>query len=300
MSKYWYLTAGKMKVFSLGLLILSVLAVNAHAQTFLGSSWQFSVLGAQTVTNTGATTLNADLGVSPGTAVTGSGTITFSGAPPNNVITSTAIALGGQSDATAAVAAIAGLSGGAALGSSDLTGQTLLDTNNAGSFNGSAITVFKGGALSLDTGGVLTFNFQGLSDQTIVLEASSTLITGSGSSVDILGGNSTDEVDWVVGSSATLGTTTSFVGNIIASASVSLDTGATIGCGSVVAQTGAVTMQGNTISNTCTGLAETTGSLTSPTRVTPTVPEGGSTLLYLCSFLVPLGAMRAFRFQRSI
>jgi hypothetical protein len=306
MSRYWYLSAGKMKVFSLGLLILSVLAVNAHAQTFLGSSWQFSVLGASTVTNTGATTLNADLGVSPGTAVTGSGTITFSGGPPNNVITSTAIAAGGQSDATAAVADIEGLSGGASLLSSDLTGQTLLDTDNAGSFGGSDITLYTGGALSLDTGGVLTLNFQGESNQTIVFVASSTLITGSGSSVDILGGNSTDEVDWVTPtSSVTLGTTTSFVGNIIAYASVSLDTGATIGCGSVVAQTGAVTMQGNTISNTCTGLAETTGSTTTPTPVTPvlgpvTVPEGGSTLLYLCSFLVPLGAMRAFRFRRSI
>jgi type VI secretion system secreted protein VgrG len=309
MSRYWHRSAGKMKVFSWGLLILSVLAVNAHAQAFLGTSWQFSVLGAQTVTNTGATTLNADLGVSPGTAVTGSGTITFSGAAPNNVITSTATAAAGQSTATAAVADIAGLSGVSALGSSDLTGQALNATGASGTFGGDSITIYSGGALSLDTGGVLTLNFEGLSDETIVLVASSTLITGSGSGVDILGGNSTDEVDWVVGSSATLGTTTSLVGNIIASASVSLDTGATIGCGSVVAQTGAVTMEGNTISNTCNGLAATTGSTTTPTPVTPiggggtttvSVPEGGSTLLYLCSFLLPLGAMRGFRFRRSI
>jgi hypothetical protein len=299
---------GKMRLFRFGFLILSVLAVNAYADPFLGSGWQFSVLGASTVTNTGATTLNDDLGVSPGTGVTGSGTITFSGA--NNVITSTAIAAGGQSDASTAVTDKNGLSGGVLLGSSDLTGQTLLDTDNASSFGGSAITLYKGGALSLDTGGVLTLNFQGLSNQTIVIVASSTLITGSGSSVDILGGNSTDSVDWVVGSSATLGTTTSFVGNIIASASVSLDTGATIGCGSVVAQTGAVTMQGNTISDTCTGLAVLTGSTSTPTPVTPvvgsgttkvTVPEGGSTLLYLAFFLVlPIGAMRAFRVRRSI
>ena len=298
-----------MRLFKFGFLILAVSAANAYADPFLGSAWNFSVLGAATVTNTGATTLNADLGVSPGTAVTGSGTITFSGAPPNNIITSTAIAAGGQSDATAAVTAITTLGGASSLLSSDLTGQTLLATGASGTVNGSAITVYDAGAASLDTGGVLTLNFQGLSNQTIAFVTSSTLITGSGSSVDILGGNSTDRVDWVVGSSATLGTTTSFVGNIIAKASVSLDTGATIGCGSVVAQTGAVTMEGNTISNTCTGLATTTGSTTTPTPVTPvvgsgtittSVPEGGSTFLYLCIYLVPAGALLAFRRRRSI
>jgi hypothetical protein len=271
-----------MKLRTLSMLVLvfalPLLAVNAHADPFLGSGWQFSVLGASTVTNTGATTLNADLGVSPGTAVTGSGTITFSGAAPNNIITSTATAAGGQLTATAAVTAITGLGGVSSLGSSDLSSQILLATGASGTVGSSAITVYDGGALSLATGGVLTLNFQGLSDQTIVLVASSTLITGSGSSVDILGGNSTDSVDWVVGSSATLGTTTSFVGNIIAKASVSLDTGATDGCGSVVAQTGAVTMQGNTISDTCTGLGTTTGSTTTPTPVTPVVGSGTTTV----------------------
>jgi hypothetical protein len=69
-----------------------------------------------------------------------------------------------------------------------------------------------------------------------------------------------------------------------------------------------VTMEGNTISNACTGLGATTGG-GPPTPVTPVlgsgtttvaVPEGGSTLLYLAFFLVPIGAMRAFRVRRSI
>ena len=296
MSKYWYLSAGKMKGFSLGLLILSVLTVNAYATPILGPAWNFSALGASTVTNTGATTLNANVGVSPGTAVTGSGTITFTGAPGNNSIVSTSLAAAGQLEATSAVSFITGLGSGLLVGP-DLTGLTLGDTSATN-------TVYDVGAVpfNIASGGNLTLNFNGDSGKNIIFVMSSTLITGSGSSVTVIGANSTDNVFWEVGSSATLGTTTSFVGNIIASTAVTLDTGATIGCGSVVAQTAAVTMDHNTISDTCS-YGSTTGTVT-PTPTGPgttvTVPEGGSTLLYLCSFLLPIGAMRAFRFRRSI
>ena len=289
-----------MRTFGFGLLILSVLALHAYATPFLGSGWNFSVLGASTVTNTGATTLNADLGVSPGTAVTGSGTITFTGAPPNNVITSTATAAGGQLAATNAVSAINSLGPGLSIGP-DLTGQLLGDT-------GGLNTVYDVGAtpFNIASGGVLTLNFNGHSGENIIFVMSSTLITGSGSSVRIVGADATDNVFWEVGSSATLGTTTSFVGNIIASTAVTLDTGATIGCGSVVAQTAAVTMDHNTISNTCafsTGGGGTPVGTVTPTPTGPgttvAVLEGGSTLLYLGLLLVPIGAMRIFR-RRSV
>ena len=59
------------------------------------------------------------------------------------------------------------------------------------------------------------------------------------------------DVYWQVGSSATLGSTTAFAGNILAHDSISLDTGATISCGSALAQTGGVTMDTNQISVGC-------------------------------------------------
>jgi hypothetical protein len=306
-----------MRVINFSLLILSAFSFNAYADPFLGSAWQFSVLGAATVTNTGATTLNADLGVSPGTAVTGSGTITFSGAPPNNIITSTAIAAAGQLAATAAVTAIDGLGSGTLVGNSS-TGIGGLTLGATGADTVYDLTANTAGFVlgNSSSGGVLTLNFAGNSNQTIILVCavgpacdSGGLNVGAGSSVLVEGGNSTDSVEWVVGSSATLNAGTSFVGNIIASASVSLLSSVTIGCGSVVAQTGQVSMIGDTISNTCTGLATTTGSTTTPTPVTPVVgsgtvtaavPEGGSALLYLGFLLIPVGAMQAFYRRHTV
>jgi type VI secretion system secreted protein VgrG len=280
MSKYWYLTAGKIKVFSLGLLIISVMAVNAHAQTIDN----FAVLGASTVTNTGATTLGGNLGLYPGTSITGSGTITLSG-----VIDDTnGAAATGQSDALTEYTTLFHEPSIAVAGGS-LNGLTL----------GPGVYSFSSTALLTTT---LNLAFTG-TDQTIVIQVDSGLTTGSGSKVLVTGVESGDNVDWVVGSSATLGSTTSFAGTIIALTSVSLDTGATDGCGSVIALNAAVTLQGNTISTGCS--YGTTGTVT-PTPIPPgggttvTVPEGGSTLLYLCSFLLPLGAMRVFRFRRSI
>jgi type VI secretion system secreted protein VgrG len=96
--------------------------------------------------------------------------------------------------------------------------------------------------------GTLTLNFQGLSNQSFVFRIGSALTTGSASSVLVINPGENDSVYWQVGSSASLGTTTAFYGTIIADASITLDTGATIACGGALALTGSVTMDTNTIS----------------------------------------------------
>jgi type VI secretion system secreted protein VgrG len=298
MSKYWYLTAGKMKVFSLGLLILSVLAVNAHAGTILGSAGNFAVLGATpSVTNIGSTTLTGSLGVWPAASITGMGPganqITVNGANATgnaDVHIGDSVANTAQTDAGIAFGILAGLSpSSSTAGVVELGGQTLTSG------------VYNLGAALLD--GVLTLNFAGASNQNIVFQIGSTLTTASGpgiASVVIEGANSTDNVFWQVGSSVQIGTYTSFVGNIIANTTVAMQTGATDACGSVISLTAAVTMDTNTISNTCAGGTGGGGGGGTVIGGGTGVPEGGSTLLYLCSFLLPLGAMRAFRFRRSI
>jgi type VI secretion system secreted protein VgrG len=275
-------------VFSLGLLIFSVLAVNAHAQSILGSAGSFAVLGASTVTNTGATTLGGDLGVSPGTAITGSGTITLSGATYTGA---TGLAATAQGDATTAYNTYAAMAPTVSLTDQNLGGLTL----GVGVYNFTS---------SAQLTGALTLNFAGLSNQTIVFQIGSTLTTASASSVLIENAGSNDNVIWVVGSSATLGTTTAFAGDIVAQASVTMNTGATDGCGSVIALTGAVTLDNNTISTGCTmnsgGTPTPVTPLVGPGGTTLSVPEGGSPLLYLCFSLLPIGTMWAFRLRRSI
>ena len=122
------------------------------------------------------------------------------------------------------------------------------------------------GGLTLDSGvyyfassaqltGTLILDAQGNNNAYWVFLIGSTLTTASGSAVQVInpGSNngSDDGVFWQVGSSATLGTATAFEGNILANASITLDTGATILNGRALAETGAVTMDTNTISNVC-------------------------------------------------
>jgi hypothetical protein len=227
-----------------------------EAQAALGTAQPFAVLGTSTVTNTGPTTIAGDVGVYPGTAVTGKSTITLTGTYHEG----DAVARQAEIDARAAYSTYAAMPGsplGAELGGSVLTPGVY-------SF-----------ASSAQITGSLFLNFLGNPDALFVFKIPSTLTTASGSSVlglaDLFGPN----VFWLVGSSATLGTTTAFRGTVLAQASVTLNTGATISCGRAVAMEGAVTMDSNVISTVC---AQAVPGTTVPEPSTLALLLGPSTL----------------------
>jgi len=206
-------------------------AVTAVDQTVLGTAQSFAVLAGSTVTNTGATVVRGNLGVDPGLAITGF--------PPGLVTGGTvhagdAVALGAQIDTTIAYVTLAGQAPTLDLTGQDLGGQTL--TPGVYKFTSSAQLT---GALTLDA----------LNDPSavFVFQIGSTLTTASNSSVLVLNGGSDCNVFWQVGSSATLGTTTAFKGNILALTSITLNTGATVS-GRTLARNAAVTLDGNDVS----------------------------------------------------
>jgi hypothetical protein len=194
----------------------------------LGSSCSFGILGGSTVTNGGPSNVTGDVGVWPGTAITGfpPGTITGAFHPGD------AVAQAAQGDLTTAYNYAAAAPGGAVL-PADIGGETL------------APGVYKTTSAqpSLGITGNLTLSGNGV----YIFQIVSTLTTAATNSDVILSGGATaEDVFWQVGSSATLGTSTTFQGTIMAQASISLDTGATLN-GRALARTGAVTLLSNPV-----------------------------------------------------
>ena len=198
----------------------------------LGTAGNFAVLGGQTVTNTGPSVISGNVGVSPGSAVTG-----FPPGTVNNgtIHTADAVASQAQIDLTTAYNAVAGEAVTSDLTGQDLGGLTL--TPGVYHFSSSAQLT-----------GVLTLNAEGNPNAEFDFQIGSTLTTASNSSVVMINGGIPCDVVWQVGSSATLGTTTAFEGHILALTSITVQTGASVQ-GSVLAQNGSVTLDDNVINN---------------------------------------------------
>jgi ice-binding like protein/exosortase sorting signal-containing protein len=234
-----------------------------------GAADSFAVLAGSTVTNTGSSVISGNLGVSPGTAVTGF--------PPGLVVSGTihsadATALAAQSAATAAYTTLASQACTQDLTGQDLGGKTL----TAGVYCFSAAAQLTG---------ALTLNAQGNPGAVFIFRIGSTLTTASASSVAVINGGQPCNVFWQVGSSATLGTATSFTGNIIAQASITMTTGARV-AGRTLARTGAVTLDTNTVTvNACAAAAPT------PTPV-PTLSEWALIMLVLLLATAGIVALR--------
>ena len=238
-------------VLALGLMLPGQNAAAAVIQ--LGTAEAFAVLAGSTVINTGPSVVTGDLGLSPGSAVTGF--------PPGLVVNGTihaadAVSLQAQSDLTTAYNFAAGLAATADLTGQDLGGLTLVP----------GVYFFSSSA---QLTGTLTLNLLGNPESLFVFQIGSALTTASNSSVALINGVEACNVFFQIGSSATLGTDTDFTGNMLALTSITLNTGASIN-GRALARNGAVTLDNNIITPTH---CETPHS----------VPDGGSTLLLLAS-----------------
>jgi ice-binding like protein len=218
------------------IVLLAAMALNASAasaQSPPGSAQSFAVLGATTVTNTGPTVVTGDLGVSPGTAITGF--------PPG-------VVLGGAIQAADLVAAQAQADAGMA--NARLRAMTCPAINNlTGQVLGTDVLALPPGVYCFNTSAQLTGTLSLTGAGPWVFQIGSTLTTASDSAIVVVdaGQNcSGSNVFWQVGSSATLGTGTRFAGNILALASITATTGVSVS-GSLMALTGAVTMDTNNV-----------------------------------------------------
>jgi type VI secretion system secreted protein VgrG len=210
--------------------LLLATAVQAQDMTF-ANLFGFGVIAGSTITNTGNSVITGNVGLSPGSAITGF--------PPGH------IAGVGHVDDTVAVQVKKDLA----------TFHNMVVTHApTGDLTGKNL-----GGMTLHTGmykfdssaqltGVLTLDAKNDPNAVFIFDIGSALTTASKSSVKLINGAKGANVYWLVQSSATLGTGTVFVGNIMAEASITLTTGAALQCGSAMAMIGAVTLDTNKIS----------------------------------------------------
>lgn len=202
----------------------------AEETVLLGTANSFAILGGSTVTNTGLSIINGDLGVSPGTAVTG--------IPPGNI--------NGMQHAgdTAAAQAILDLTEAY----NDAAGRSTAPITVAGNIGGQTLVpgLYKSTSSLEITSGDLTLDAQGDANGVFIFQIASTLTTTTGRQVVLSGGAKAANIYWQVGSSATLGSNSIFKGNILADQSITLTTGAVLD-GRALTRIGGVTLDSNTV-----------------------------------------------------
>jgi type VI secretion system secreted protein VgrG len=229
--------------------LAATLAGTALAATSvsLGAAKSFAVLAGTTITNTGATTITGDVGLHPGKSATGFTTVTLHGAKHLG----DSVALKAKKALVTAYNAAAGATPVTNV-PTELGGTTL----KAGVY--ASATLGLTGTVTLDGAGVFIF------------QAGSTLITAPNSKVALINGASPCNVWWQVGSSATLDTSTSFKGTIMALTSITLNTGAKLQ-GRALARNGAVTMDHNTINSSACAAPTSTKKVAAASSTRPTV-----------------------------
>jgi hypothetical protein len=247
----------------------------------LGSATTFMVLAGSTVTSTGDTTVDGDLGVSPGTTLTGAPTVN------GTIHLGDPAAAQAQLDLTTAYNDAAGRTLGAVTVAGNLGGQTL----TPGLYKSTSSLAISSGDLTLDA--------QGDANAVFIFQMGSTLTTTSGRQVILIGGARAENIIWQVGSSATLGTTSIFKGNILALTSITVTTGAGVE-GRLLARNGAVTLDANTITSQNSAalcILQSAAVVTGPY----TDAAGQSTSVALKTITVPLsGSMRFYRIRSDI
>lgn len=244
----------------------------------LGTAQNFTVLAGSTITNTGATVVTGELGLSPGTSVTGF---------PPGVVTGTrhitdGAALQAKNDLITAYNGAAN-----APTTSNLTGQNLGGKN--------LIPGVYRFSSSAQLTGTLTLSGRGI----FIFKIGSALTTASHSVVQLTNGAQACQVFWQVGSSATLGTTSRFQGSLMARTSITLTTGANVPAGRLMARSGAVTLDGNRIARPagrCLAAAATTVPETG--ALTSVLPGLGLLLVFGGVASVAIGVRRARAVRR--
>src|SRR5680860_1009831 len=248
------------------LLAVPAPALAAQPTVNLGTTSSFAVLAGSTITNTGPTTISGDaggdVGLYPGTSFPGRADVTLSG----TVHLADSVARVAKDDLVTAY--------------DDAAGRTPVTTIPT-ELGGTTLTagVYDSASGTFQIAGTLTLNAQGDPNAVFIFKTASTLVTASNSSVNLINGARYCRIFWKVGSSATLGTNSHFVGHIFALTSITANTGATVQ-GQLLARNGAVTLDTNTITNGICATVTTTSSTTSttsPGSTSSTTSTTGST-----------------------